>query len=278
MIEYPEAVTLARQMKSELRGKRIADCICGFTPHTFAWYNHPTGEYTEILRNRSVGKVTAEGNTIIAEMEPDWALLLGDMGGRVLYHPAGADLPQKHQLLLHFEDGSALTVTIQMWGGIRLVRQSNLMNEQPLAQHRIQPLSKEFTFNYFKSLVADAAEDLSKKSVKYFIISKPGIYGVGNGCLHDILYNARIHPKRLVRDLTFQQQRVLYEAIQETLSQMIAGDGRNTDHDLYNKPGGYACLLGSHAVGKPCLECDTPIEKSSFLGGAIYFCPRCQPL
>lgn len=30
------------------------------------------------------------------------------------------------------------------------------------------------------------------------------------------------------------------------------------------------------AVGQPCPRCRAPIEKASYLGGAIYFCPTCQ--
>lgn len=30
------------------------------------------------------------------------------------------------------------------------------------------------------------------------------------------------------------------------------------------------------AVGLPCPRCRAPIEKASYLGGAIYFCPTCQ--
>jgi formamidopyrimidine-DNA glycosylase len=276
MIELPEAMTISRQMNSVLLGKRITDCICGTTPHRFAWFNRPVDEFAAILRDCTVGSVSAEGNFIFAGMEPGWTMILGDMGGRILFHLPGASLPTKHQLLLRFTDDSALTITIQMWGAIRLVKQAELSNEHPLALHKIPPLSKDFSFTYFKSLIADSAETIPNRSIKYFIISKPGIFGVGNGCLQDILYNARIHPKRLVRDLTFQQQRDLYDAMRETLSQMVEGGGRNSDNDLYNKPGGYPCLLGSHAVGKPCLECDTPIEKSAYLGGAVYFCPNCQ--
>ena len=44
----------------------------------------------------------------------------------------------------------------------------------------------------------------------------------------------------------------------------------------YQSPGGYHRTLDSNAVGQPCPECGTPIEKISFLGGASYFCPKCQ--
>jgi formamidopyrimidine-DNA glycosylase len=57
---------------------------------------------------------------------------------------------------------------------------------------------------------------------------------------------------------------------------MVAQGGRDGDNDLFNQPGGYKRILHSKAVGSACLHCGTAIEKASYQGGSIYFCPRCQ--
>ena len=31
-----------------------------------------------------------------------------------------------------------------------------------------------------------------------------------------------------------------------------------------------------YSVGQPCTACGTTIEKASYLGGAVYYCPNCQ--
>ena len=110
------------------------------------------------------------------------------------------------------------------------------------------------------------------------MISDPGVSGVGNGCLQDILFRAKLHPKRRVVDLTGSERRALYEAVQGTLGQMVELGGRGTERDLYNSPGGYSQILTSKAKDKPCPECGTPITKIQYLGGACYLCPSCQPL
>ena len=69
---------------------------------------------------------------------------------------------------------------------------------------------------------------------------------------------------------------MLYEAIRETLKQAVELGGRDTEHDLYNRPGRYQRVLERSKVGKPCPECGTRIEKIQYLGGASYYCPRCQ--
>ena len=72
------------------------------------------------------------------------------------------------------------------------------------------------------------------------------------------------------------EKRAFYEAIKTTVREMTDLGGRDSDYDLFNRPGGYRRILHSKAVGKPCPRCGTPIEKIAFLGGASYFCPSCQ--
>ena len=109
----------------------------------------------------------------------------------------------------------------------------------------ISPLSDDFTFEHFQGLFEGIT---GKKSVKYFIITKPGVLGVANGCLQDILFRANIHPRRIVVDMTEQEKRDLYGAIRETMMQMVDLGGRDTEKDLYNQPGGYLKILDSKKV------------------------------
>ncbi|MEP0765788.1 MAG: hypothetical protein HRF45_04510 [Fimbriimonadia bacterium] len=41
-------------------------------------------------------------------------------------------------------------------------------------------------------------------------------------------------------------------------------------------PAGFRRALHAGLIGKPCGKCGTPIEKTSYLGGACYFCPQYQ--
>jgi formamidopyrimidine-DNA glycosylase len=34
--------------------------------------------------------------------------------------------------------------------------------------------------------------------------------------------------------------------------------------------------MDAAAAGKPCPSCGTTVEKIQYLGGAAYFCPKCQ--
>ena len=276
MIELPEAINFARQISKDLKGKQIASGVRGSSPHKFAFTGkHSDEEFAAIVKDKTIGVAVAEGSVILTDLKPGYVLSLGCGGERILYHTHEKTLPKKHQLLFNFKDKTYLTVTVSGWGEVRLLEQSEVPKHPHIKRDAISPLSDAFTFAYFHSLF-DALNENKRVSAKYFIISEPGIWGVGNGCLQDILYRAKIHPKRQMVTLSSEERRTLYHAIKETLNHMVALGGRDNERDLYNKSGGYQRLLHSKTVDRPCRECGTLIKKIQYLGGAAYFCPSCQ--
>jgi formamidopyrimidine-DNA glycosylase len=276
MIELPEAVTIARQMTGELKGRRIASAVRGNAPHKFAFYSGSAMEYARVLKGKKMGEATDHGSLIVAKVSPGYILVLGGGGERITLHEAGGKLPKKHHLLLRFEDGAFLTVTVQGWGSAQLLKRSEFPKGACCAKEGVSPLSPEFTSAHFKSLLGSLADDDSR-SVKYFMISEPGVLGVGNGYLQDILFAAGIHPRRRAVDLSARERGALRRATRSVLREAVKLGGRDSERDLHGRPGRYERILHSKAVGKPCPRCGVTIEKIQYLGGASCFCPSCQP-
>ena len=278
MIELPEAIIIAGQINAELHGKQVSSGLRGHSPHKFAFTGkHSDEQFAAIVKDKTVGRARADGNVILVNIEPGYVLSLGCGGERILYHTSDRTLPKRHQLLMYFQDGTALTVTISGWGELRLLEASELADHPHIRKDAVSPLSEDFTFDYFAGLFEQLPEG-KRIGAKYFLISEPGVWGIGNGCLQDILFRAKIHPKRQMKELTEQEMRALYAAIGQTLEQMVELGGRNGEKDLYNQYGRYPRMLYSKTVGHPCPECGTPIEKSQYLGGSVYYCPTCQKI
>lgn len=68
----------------------------------------------------------------------------------------------------------------------------------------------------------------------------------------------------------------MFELPEYTVQDIIAGGGRSDETNLFGQPGKYVRLMDSAAAGKPCPECGTTVQKMQYLGGACYFCPKCQ--
>ncbi|MDY6833971.1 MAG: zinc finger domain-containing protein [Chloroflexota bacterium] len=275
MIELPEALTIAGQMNEVLKGKRIESCIRGNATHRFAFYSRPPVDYELILKDKLIDDVQYHGSVILASTESDYVLVLGGGGERILFHQCERTIPKTYHLLLCFHDSTYLTVTVQGWGNALLLRKSDLADHPHVGKDKISALNDMFTYDYFYSLLRVLGEE-DHRSVKYFIISKPGVCGVGNGYLQDILFRAKIHPKRKAIDLCERECQSLYQSIVSTLRQAADLGGRDSERDLYNRLGRYSRVLGSRQVGQPCPECGTIIRKVQYLGGASYFCPCCQ--
>lgn len=276
MMELPEAVAMAEQMNAELRGKRIASAERENSPHKWVFYNRPRAEYERLLPGKRVGEARAEASHVDVRLTPGLTLQLGDGGERIFLHAEGAKLPAKYHLLLRFDDGTALTVTVQGWGAVRLLDDAQLRRERARQKDAISAIDPALTYARFKQVLADyeAARD---KPVKAFFINRPRIVGIGNGYLQDILFRAGIHPRRKVRGIPAAGRRKLYHAMRKVLAEAIAKGGRDDELDLFGHPGRYVRTLDRRAKGKPCPNCHATIEKIQFLGGACYLCPTCQP-
>lgn len=275
MIELPEAVTFARQMTAELAGKRIKAAVQSSSPHKFAFVSGTPEEYQEILVGRTIGKSSARHRYILTPIEPGYVLVLGEGGERILVHPTEKTLPKKHQLLLQFEDGTYLTVSVQGWGAVWLFEEHEVDQHEYVGKVCVSPLSDAFTFEHFNGLF-EALEDGYSKTIKYFMISEPGICGIGNGYLQDVLFRAGLSPKRRVREISVEERRTLYGAIRGTLGQAVKLSGRTTERDLYDRPGAYTPIMYTKTKGMPCPRCGTEIQKISYLGGSCYLCAECQ--
>ena len=196
-------------------------------------------------------------------------------GVHMRYCPAGADIPPKYQLLIAFDDDSFLVFTVAMYGGINAFRDT-LDNPYYLgALSKPSPLGDGFDAAYFDRLVAGAKPNLSAKA---FLATQQRIPGLGNGVLQDILFNARIHPKRKMATLGERELDALFGAVKSTLAEMTAVGGRDTEKDLFGNSGGYKVVLSKNTYADPCPVCGGALVKEAYLGGAVYYCPHCQPL
>lgn len=274
MIELPETATLARQLRETVVGRKIHSAVAGASPHKFAWYWGDPADYSSRLQARMVTDAQARGGIVEVVMDGDLQLWFND-GPRLRLHAIGAPRPAKHQLLIELDDGTALSASIQMYGGL-FCCSKQVMDKPYIVAHgeKPSPLSDEFDQGYFSRLLRD--EQAAKLSAKAFLATEQRIPGLGNGVLQDILYNARIHPKRKTGTLTEDEVTELFHSIKTTLVQMTREGGRDTEPDLFGRNGGYTTRLSKYTVSKPCPICGEFVVKEAYMGGSVYVCPGCQ--
>ena len=271
MLELPEAQTLARQLADTITGLTVTRAVAAAAPHGFAFYSGDPARYGDLLEGKTITGTAAYGGRpeIWAE---DIRISFGD-GVNVRRLASGGKRPDRHQLLLELSDGSALCCTVQMYGGLWAFP-DGLMDSDfyySAARDKPSPLSDAFDADYFSALLTDG-----KLSAKAFLATEQRIPGLGNGVLQDILWQSRIHPKRKMGTLNDVEWETLYLTVRRLLAEMTDKGGRDTEKDLYGKPGGYVTVMSKKNNGLPCPICGGMIARMAYMGGNVYVCEGCQ--
>ncbi len=276
-IELPEAKILAEQMNEALRGKRVQAYQLGDIEklQRIGMMDRDTKSFAPLI-GCTIESVVSRGNGIRVQLSNGMNLILApEYGGRILYHDAGDTIPRKYHLNLGFGDGSALTVRVTM-GLIHALRDEDLdrsyIYRRDFNPEVASPIDEEFTFDRFSRLIWD-----ENRMLKSVLVGKDAvIVGVSNSAFQDILYRAKLHPRRKAVGLSEAERRALYESIGIVLRERVRLKGKEQFVDLYGNKGGYTPAMGANMKGRRCPECETPIEKLSHGGGYVFLCPTCQ--
>ena len=156
----------------------MAGVVAGHTPHKLVWYYGDRQKYSQLLAGRTVGKAQALGSLV--EIKVEGANILLGEGAAIRYHGRNEPRPAKHQLLIEFEDQSALSASVQLYGGMGVFVEGELDNRYyRVAKEKPSPLSPAFDRVYFEGMVA--APETQKLSLKALLATEQRIPGLGNG-------------------------------------------------------------------------------------------------
>ncbi|MFX1604244.1 MAG: zinc finger domain-containing protein, partial [Promethearchaeota archaeon] len=228
------------------------------------------------LIGRTVQSIRSRGNIIQVKLDNNLNLLIApEYGGALLFHENTRHLPKKKHLTLEFGDETAFTIRLKGWGHIYAVEDSQLKSSYVYARDfsdTMAPDEEQFTYKRFSKQMRSAS-----KNIKMALVGKDAVVvGLSNSAFQDIIYRAKVHPKRKSSDVSEPEMKSLYDAIQTVVSQRLKLGGKTQFVDLYGKQGEYSPAMGPNMKGESCPTCGTAIEKIAHGGGHVYLCPQCQ--
>ena len=94
--------------------------------------------------------------------------------------------------------------------------------------------------------------------------------------LQDILFEARLRPRHKISELSEEDIKNIFNSIKSVLLDMTEHGGRDTEKDIFGSPGRYKTKLSKNTYKNGCSICGSEITKESYLGGTVYYCPKCQ--
>jgi formamidopyrimidine-DNA glycosylase len=105
-------------------------------------------------------------------------------------------------------------------------------------------------------------------------MDKSALDAMGNAYADEVLFEARIHPKAMVRSLKDEDLDRLHDAIVKVL-------GRARDVIQERKPPLHEKVRDFLEVrghpGEPCPRCGAKLRRAGVHGHDAIFCPECQP-
>jgi len=277
-VELPEAHILAEQMNRELRGKKIRSFqLQDYQKLQRVGFVNKDIKAFDRLVNRKIESIMSRGNTIRVKLDLSMNLILApEYGGRILYHTSGSSVPKKFHLKIDFIDNTALTVALTGMGVIQALKDDELDGSYVYRRDFsdvTSPLDDaRFTFERFSKQLAE-----KNVNIKSVLVGKDAVLvGLSNSAFQDIVYRARIHPKRKASSLSADESHALYDAVRLVIRERIRLGGKDQFLDFYGRQGGYTPTMGPNMNGQTCRICGSSIEKLSLGGGQVYFCPKCQ--
>lgn len=292
MPELPEVETMAQDLAPLVTGATVMS----------AWWDwdrvirHPQpGAFADAIIGRRILGVGRRAKWLVLELTDDHMLAIQvKMTGQLFVLPAGTVHDKHVHLRLELDGGPVaggsvvdgprwlLFRDVRKFGRVGLYRRDaagTILGEDDRGElfgaFGPEPLDEAFTLPAFRQLLRSR-----RGRLKTTLMDQSFLAGVGNIYADEALWRSRLHPLRSVQTLRVADERHLYGAIRDVLSEAVErrgssvddytapeGDGEMQDHlDVYQR------------TGLPCRRCGRPVRRLVLNQRGTHFCSWCQRL
>lgn len=282
MPELPEVETVRRGLMPSMQGQVIAradvnraDLRWPFPANMAA---RLTGVTVTALRRRSkyILADLSSGETLIIHLGMSGRMTVsGDPLGQFHHdHPA---LALHDHVVLHMENGARVTFNdARRFGAMDLAATAQLEDHWLIKNIGPEPLGNTFNEDYLL-----AALERRNTPIKSALLDQRVIAGLGNIYVCEVLFRAKINPKRKAGGLSKKRVASLVPIIRDVLSEAIEAGGsslrdyRQTDGELGYFQHGFQAY---DREGHPCQTdgCTGTITRIVQSGRSTFYCPKCQ--
>jgi formamidopyrimidine-DNA glycosylase len=230
------------------------------------------GKPEEVLAGKTFGKVWRRAHFVLFELDGGLELAVSPMlAGRFLIAPRDDKNPADLAMAWTLTDGRELRYRddVQM-GKVYIIPAGAWAAVPGLEKIGVDVLDKKvFTRGAFRALVKTRRDQ-----VKVFLMDKSALDAMGNAYADEVLFEAKLHPKTMVKSLDDDEVDRLHDAIVKVIGEatkVIAKRKPALDEKLRD----FLKVRGRH--GEPCPRCGTTLRSAGVHGHDAEFCPTCQP-
>jgi formamidopyrimidine-DNA glycosylase len=279
-VELPEVEVARRDLEKDVVGRRVAEVEVRRMKNTKRIIRrHKTPkEFRDRLKGHKFTRADRKGKYILLYLDHGDVLVAHfGMSGRFLRGTKRLPLDNHTHVIITFHQGGDLRfIDPRTFGELFVTAADALGRVKELAHIAIDPLEDTFTWQQFSDLLERRASKL-----KPLLMDQQFISGLGNIYSDEVLFAAGLRHDRMSNELSSQEVRRLYRAIQEVVQEAIRFRGTTLGDeayvDIYGKPGEYQNELKVYGRrGEPCRRCRTAIQVVKYSGRNSFYCPQCQ--
>ena len=266
MPELPEVETVARELRTSVIHKRIADI-------EVLWPKSFISQSGMDWHGQSITAVRRRGKYLLLDLDNSIFIVHLRMTGQLLFiYNHTADKTDGYvRVIIHFSDGSRLLFRdVRKFGRIWHTDRA----EDVLKNVGLDALSTEADHTYFFEQL-----QARKTNIKAFLLSQRFIAGLGNIYTDESLFRAGIHPASVTKALDKKTAGLLLDEIRAVLKEALDNMGSTISdyRDAEGNKGGFQNYFAVYSrQDLPCKKCGTTIVKQKLAGRGTHFCPRCQ--
>ncbi|MGH8902921.1 MAG: DNA-formamidopyrimidine glycosylase family protein [Egibacteraceae bacterium] len=287
MTLLPEAETLRKELEKEVVGQRITQVTVVSDGHEGVRRDAPDVGDLAGLAGQWIDAVIRQGTNLALRFKDGRAFVIRSGSVATLTRkPARADghqgrppgSPAGHmEIVFALEGGGALHyLDAERDGPVRLVPADELSHSPEFAPIGIDPFTSTSTWLEFSRQLV-----IRNCRLRALLGDDTFVVGLGDVYSDEILWAASLSGMRSSAELSAQEVRRLYRAIQEVLHEAIKrirGVGDNADEDPFEDPLARQHLKVYGRAGQYCARCRQTIVLAQIDNPPVasYFCPNCQ--
>jgi formamidopyrimidine-DNA glycosylase len=280
MPELPEVETIARGLRADLCGARVAAGALLWPGVLESGHGALDGAaFPEAVAGGRIDAVWRRGKVLLLDLggpgrAPLHLAFHLRMTGRLTVEPGDAGPTRHTRLLLDLADGRRLFFAdARKFGRCRAMSPEALGRWPFFAALGPEPL--ELDARAFAALLAGR-----RARIKALLLDQSVLAGVGNIYADESLFRAGIHPADTAAALGPARLERLHGALVRVLAEAIAANGSSIS-DYVNAHGDAGAFQNDFRVygrrGCPCRVCSAPLVRTAVAGRTTTFCPHCQP-
>jgi len=271
MPELPEVETIKEDLRELVVGSRIEEVEV----LDAALVEQPSPEeFVRLSKGTSITGARRRAKHLILELDNGMNLVFQlKIGGQLLLVPPVEEPTTALMLLLYLNEDRRLFLRDGTgFSRVRLLGETEL--EERLSPLGPEPLEDGFDARYLRQKLGSR-----RAQIKSLLLDQKAVSGIGNIYVDEILYDARIHPRRKADTLSEEDWEALHAAIRANLAAGVEHRGTTVRlyRDVLGCPGehqNYLRVFEKH--GKPCPGCGGTVVREKVAGRPTHFCPACQ--